>query len=167
MRRRICVVGAALSASSLAFGAVAAVAASTSPLTKVVCKTSVGIVAAPGQTEVTPVVQQGAEYGTAKCGKTFGSGVQADTFKVPASGDNLAQYQLYFPTGTIHGKYHLIPQQGTFGTSNFSETDYVGVLTVTGGTGTFQGAAGTGTMKCKSLDGIHTSCTNKLKLTKL
>ena len=40
-------------------------------------------------------------------------------------------------------------------------------LTITGGTGTYAGAKGVGTMTCKTLDGIHTTCTDKLKLKQL
>lgn len=170
MRRRICIVGVALGASALVFGAVAAVAAVAAggkPVTKVTCTSHVGIVVATGDSTVTPPVKQGNEYGTVACGKRLGSGVQADGFTVPDSGDTLAHYQMYFPTGTIHGKYDLTPQEGSFGGSSFSEADYVGKLTVTGGTGSFQGAKGTGTMVCKTLDGIHTRCTDKLKLTNI
>jgi hypothetical protein len=170
VRRRICVVGAALSAASLGFGAVSATAAKSpagTNVTKVTCKTNVGIMVAGSDTGVTPPVQKGAEYGIAVCGKLLGSGVQADKFSVPDTGNTLAQYQMYLPTGTIHGKYKLIPQEGSFNGSNFNEVDTLGTLTITGGTGTYQGAKGTGTMKCKSLDGIHTTCTDKLKLTKL
>jgi len=31
-------------------------------------------------------------------------------------------------------------------------------------TGTLSGITGTGTMTCKTLDGIHTTCTDRLKL---
>jgi hypothetical protein len=74
---------------------------------------------------------------------------------------------MYFHTGAIHGQFKLIPQEGSFNGSNFNEVDWLGTLTILGGTGTYQGAKGTGTMKCKTLDGIHTTCTDKLKLTKL
>jgi hypothetical protein len=35
---------------------------------------------------------------------------------------------------------------------------------VTGGSGSYNGVTGTGTMKCKTLDGVHTTCTDKLEL---
>jgi hypothetical protein len=132
----------------------------------VVCTTDVGIMIAPGDTAVVPPAAEGSEYGSASCGK-LGKGVQSDAFTVPDSGDSLATYTMYFPTGTIRGAYDLVPQEGSFMGTNFTEVDSLGTLTVTGGTGVFQGAKGTGTMTCKTLDGIHTSCTDKLKLTKL
>ncbi len=170
MRRRILAVGVALGTASLALGAISATAATkraVKPLAKVSCVTSVGIMVAPGDSGVTPPVQQGAEYGGASCGKLLGNGVQADSFNVPDSGDVLSHYRLYFRTGTLHGSYDLVPQEGSFNGSNFSEVDYLGTLTITGGTGAYQGAKGLGTMTCKTLDGIHTSCTDRLKLTKL
>jgi hypothetical protein len=47
---------------------------------------------------------------------------------------------------------------------NFLNVDYVGTLTVRGGTGTLKGFTGDGTMTCASADGIHASCTTKLRL---
>lgn len=165
MIRRICVVGAALSAGSLVFGAMEATAASTIAPTKVACITKVAIMIDPAATVVVPPVQQGTEYGAAKCGKLLGSGVQRDSFMVPDSGDLVANYTLYFPTGTLHGRYDLVPQEGSFTGTNFSEVDYLGTLKVLGGTGAFQGIKGTGKMKCTTPDGIHTSCTDRFKLT--
>jgi len=167
VRGRICLVGVALSVSPLTFGVTAATAAkskSAPPTTsrvKVTCTTNVGIMIAPGDTGVLPPAAQGTEYGTVQCGKLLGQGVQADTFTLAAGGDTLAHYKLYFGSGTIHGSYDLTPQESDF---NFLETDYLGKLTIAGGTGAFQGLKGTGTMTCQTLDGIHTTCKLKLKL---
>jgi hypothetical protein len=166
----MCLVGAALSTVPLALGVAPAMAAQSSAKKQkpkpvnTTCKTDVGIMVAAGDDSVTPPVASGHEYGTAVCGKALGHGVQGDTFRVPDTGDTLATFTLYLPGGTIRGKYDLTPQEGTF---NFLETDYLGTLTVKGGSGLFQGAKGSGTMTCKTLDGIHTSCTDKLKLTQL
>jgi hypothetical protein len=181
VKRRICIVGAMLSVASLAFGGGAAAAAKHvakhgakpkssagfKPVAKSTCKTDMGITVAVGDSNVTPPVAQGVEFGSARCGKVFGKGVQRDAFLVPDSGENKASYVLYFPTGTIHGKYVLTPQEGDFTPTSFTETDYLGTLTITGGTGTYEGAKGVGTMTCKTLDGIHTTCTDKLKLARL
>jgi hypothetical protein len=157
-------VGVALTASSLAFGAVTATAAKKPAPIHVSCTTTVGVMIADNQSGVTPPVQQGAEYGSAACGRPLGQGVQADKFNVADSGDTVANYRLYFPIGTIHGTYDLTPQESQF---NFLEVDYLGTLKVTGGTGAFTGAKGAGTMTCRSLDGIHTTCKDKLKLKQL
>jgi hypothetical protein len=167
VRRRICLVGAALSASSLAFGVAPVLAAKkkmTKPAIKAVsptCTTNVGIMIPSSASEITPPVQSGNEYGTASCGGVLGRGVQSDTFSVPDSGDTVAIYTLYFHGGTIHGTYHLIPQEGSF---SFLTVNYRGTLTIKGGSGAFLGAKGTGTMTCETLDGIHATCTDKLKL---
>jgi len=170
VRRRICLLGAAL-AAPLAFGvAVAPAKTAKAPKAKTVtvtCKTQVGIMVAAGDTSVFPPVQQGNEYGSAVCGKLLGSGVQSDAFTVPDSGDTMAGFKLWLPAGTVHGAFDLTPQEGAFNPTGFSETDYLGTLTVTGGTGLFQGAKGTGTSTCTSLDGIYTTCTDKFKFTKV
>jgi hypothetical protein len=167
VRRRICL-GAALGACILASLAGSAFAASgksnsksSSSSTKVHCATNTSIAVANGVTDVEPPVAQGSEYGTASCNKGLGAGVQKDTFNVPASGDTIAKYTLYFKAGSIHGTYDLTPQSSEL---NFLATSWMGTLKVLGGTGALKGVTGTGTMMCNSADGIHTSCTDKLKL---
>jgi hypothetical protein len=166
VRRRILAVGAALSAGSLAFGAVAA-SATSSLVIKTTCKTATGISIAQDTTAVIPGVAKGIEYGPAHCGKVLGSGVQTVAFKVPDSGNRVGDFQTWLATGSLRGKYTLVPQPGTFDSQSFNTTTYTGVMKITGGTGAYQNAKGTATMKCKSIDGIHTTCTNKLKLTQL
>jgi len=161
-------VGAALSVISLAFG-VAVATASKSKTTKtksitVTCRTAVTVTIASGDTGVTPPLPQGTEYGSAACDKLVGDGVQADRFTVPDSGDTLANYTWYFRTGTLKGTYDLTPQEGSLNTG-FTSASYLGALKVLAGTGALKGYTGTGTMTCSTPDGIHTSCTDKLKLT--
>jgi hypothetical protein len=164
VRRRICQAAAALSVVPLAFG-VAAAAAHTQAApatTKVACKTSLSIAIAPGATSVDANnVQSGHEYGSATCGKLLGQGVQADRFSTDSSGIIVVKYTLYFATGTLHGTYELTAQNDSL---NFTASDYVGKLTVKGGTGTYKGMTGTGTMTCSTPDGIHSACTTHLKL---
>jgi hypothetical protein len=170
VRRRICMMGAVISAVPLTLGVAPAMAASSSakkqkpkPL-ETNCTTNVGIMIASGDTGLTPPIANGHEYGTATCGKVLGHGVQTDTFTTPDSGDTLATFTLYFPGGTVHGTYDLTPQEGGL---NFLETDYLGTLKVKGGSGLYHGVKGTGTSTCQSLDGIHTTCHDKLKLAQL
>jgi hypothetical protein len=167
VKRRICLVGAALSVILMAFGVAGAMASKTKTKTAskpvaVVCHTKTTIVVPSGVTGVTPPVSQGSEYGTAGCGK-LGRGVQSDQFNVPDSGDTVATFTWYLAKGTVRGKYDLTPQEGTL---NFLSVDYVGTFTVTGGTGAFVGAKnkGPGTMVCQSPDSVHMSCTDKVKL---
>lgn len=171
MRRRICLVGAALSAVPLALGfGATALAAQSHPThssrtaVTTTCTTQVGVMIPSGSYDVTPPASSGHEYGTASCGKMLGRGVQSDKFVVPDSGDTVATFTWFLPTGTIHGKFDLTPEGSSF---DFLATDYVGDLTVSGGSGTFRSAQGTGTMTCHSPDGVRTECTDKLKLKSL
>jgi hypothetical protein len=127
-----------------------------------VCSTKTSIMIPSGSSSVSPPAQQGTEFGTGSCGQPLGNGVQHDSFTVPASGDTLAKYTLYFKTGTLSGRYDLTPTGGT--SQNFLETDWTGTMKVTGGTGAFKGATGTGTMVCKTMDGVHSTCTDKLRV---
>jgi hypothetical protein len=174
VKRRNCLVGTALSACLLAsvvagtataatgsHGGSGTNAPKTTKTTKVTCSTSISIAIANGDTQVLPPVAQGDEYGTARCNKVLGSGVQRDVFNVPASGDSMATYVLYFGAGSLKGTYDLTAQSGGF---NFLATDWTGTLKVLAGTGAYKGVTGTGTMTCSTLDGIHTTCTDKLKL---
>ncbi len=164
MRRRICAVGGTLSVCLLAFVASSAFAAghkSHSATQKVTCKTKTSTMVPDGQSSVSPPEQNGTEFGKVHCAKLLGSGVQQDTFTVPASGDTMAKYWLYFRSGTLYGKYDLTP---TGNSSSFLETDWTGTLKVLGGTGAYKGVTGVGTMACKTLDGIHATCTDRLKL---
>lgn len=168
MKRRICLAGVALSAGPLALGVGPALAVKSQPanskgkpVATSTCRTNVGIMIPAGETGVTPPATSGHEYGTAACGKVFGRGAQSDAFHVADTGDTFAPFTLFFRAGTIHGKYHLTIDSNSF---NFLVTDYAGTMTVAGGTGAFQGAKGTGTMTCHSPDGIHTACTDKLKM---
>jgi hypothetical protein len=181
VRRRIYMIGAVLCAGVLVFGAAAAAAKPKAgkhkkgatgglafkPVAKAKCKIATGITVAAGDFSVTPPVAQGVEFGSASCGKQFGKGVQKDNFIVPDSGENKANYQMYFPTGTIHGTYVLVPQEEDFNPASFTEIDYLGTLKITGGTGAYKGAKGVGTMTCQTLDAIHTTCTDKLKFKQL
>lgn len=168
MNRRIYVAGVASCAAALTIAASALAAAHKAKPVKapkpapisVKCTTNVGVMVAQGESAVTPPVQQGEEYGPAHCAK-FGTGIQADRFNIPDSGDTQATFTWYLRTGTISGKYDLTPQEGSL---NFLNASYDGTLTVMGGSGTFRGIKGTGTMTCATQDGIHTSCTDKLKV---
>jgi hypothetical protein len=175
VRRRICILGLVLSAALLALAGVAVAAkpgpkapfGNFKPVATSTCKIKAGIVIAAGDSSVTPPVSKGAEFGSATCGKVFGKGVQQDKFTVPQTGLTNATFQLYFPTGTIRGKYVLTPQEGDFSPTSFTETQYLGQMTITGGTGTYQGASGVGKMTCTTLDQIHLTCTDRLQLKQL
>ena len=84
----------------------------------------------------------------------------------PARASN---YWQYFSTGSIRGKFNLVPQEGTaLSSTSFTSETWVGTVTVTGGSGSYSTAAGkTGTIKCASADTVHLTCTEKIKLSSL
>lgn len=177
MKRRIHVGGTAIIAASLAVFVGTALAASPSkpttspskPTTKTVvfkCHINLTTEAPPGQQAVDVPPSQGTQYGPAHCGR-FGGAVQADSFKVPDSGDMVGAYAQYFLAGTLHGKFDLQPLTGLEPSSTtFESQDWAGTVTVTGGAGTWAKAAGKkGTLKCTSPDSVHLHCVENIKLT--
>lgn len=174
VRRRICLVGAALAACSLTAGlAIASAAgantvkASKKPVTfTVTCKTTVTTALPAGETQYTPPIQQGTDYGSVTCsGTRLRSGVQWDTWTIPDSGDTVGRFRQYFNAGTVHGTFDLTPGESAPPTQdNLAATNYTGTVSVLSGTGVYWGITGHGTSVCASPDDIHLSCTVKLKL---
>ncbi len=165
MRRRICLVGGAVAASSLVMAVALAPIASSKPSPKshpLTCHLSVSIAVPDGSTQVVVPANQGTMWGSIHCAKTFGAGVESATFAVAGSGDTVGNYSDYFATGSIRGTFDLIAQEGTFG--NPASANWTGTLTIRHGTGTFAGTKGKGTAVCSSPDGVHITCTEKLKL---
>jgi hypothetical protein len=175
VRRRICLVGAALASSSL-FAAVAMDSAAAAKPVKAKpakptivtsnCASTMTTAIPAGATALTPPVLQGTDYGTVSCsGARFSNGVQSDWWTIPDSGDTVGSFRQYFNKGMIRGTFDLSPQPSDSVTqSNAAETDYTGTFTVTGGSGAFLGASGTGVAGCVSSDDVHTSCLIKLRL---
>jgi len=103
------------------------------------CRTNTSVLPPAGQTDISPPADNGTEYGAARCGK-FGKGAQGDAFTLADSGFTFARFVWYLGTGTIHGKYELIPSPG----ATFTAEDFTGVLKVTGGTGALGSAMARG-----------------------
>lgn len=174
MKRRILLVGCALAAVPLVLGISVAAAANKSATkptkpTVLKCHMSVSAVPPAGSNTVDQPPAQGFSYGQVHC-PSLGGGVEAQSFNVPDSGDTVGKYWQYFGTGTIHGKFDLSPEEGSgsLSSTSFESESWTGTVTVTGGTGTLAGAAGTkGTMNCTSDDTVHLTCTEKIKLKQL
>jgi len=174
--RRICLAAAAVAASSLVVGGGIASAAGTSaakpkkPKPSLLrCHISMSTTPPEGSNTVDQPPADGKQYGPASCPtKSFGSGVESDTFIVPDSGDTVGKYVQYFHDGSVTGTFDLTPNNDT-GVSDqtFTSESWTGTLTVTGGTGTFKGIKfkkGTGVMNCTSTDSVHLTCTEKVKV---
>jgi hypothetical protein len=118
------------------------------------------------ETVVLPSAAQGQQWGSIACGgKTLGSGAQKQDFASPDTGDTSGTFTSYFRTGTVHGTFKLTQQEGSITTSNdFASANYVGTLKITGGSGTFKDAKGTGTLTCTTPDGIHFTYKEKIAL---
>jgi hypothetical protein len=162
---------AAMAMGLLALGATSALgakpAASAKPIKfKVTCKSNVGDVPADGDNAVVPPVDQGWQYGTVHCGKVFGGGIAANSFKLQDSGDLQGSWTQYFGVGTIHGKFAMTPADTgpPSAPTTFANVSYAGTVTVTGGTGAYKKAKGKGTMKCSSIDGVHFTCSDTVKV---
>ncbi len=175
MLRRICLVGAAIAAGSLAVGVVTAPAAShkvtrnrtSAKVTAVVCTSGVATAIPAGDTQVIPPVSDGTQYGSVGCNKGLGGGVETNTFTVLDSGNMQGLFRLYLGTGTVHGRFNLTPAEGPpLTTDTFQSVTYAGTLTIAGGTGTYLHARtrGIGSLSCTTPDGVHMSCTHRFKL---
>lgn len=178
--RRICLVGALMATGPLV-GAVAVWPAvspaatgqgkkvsKTQKVTKVTCKMELIVQPQSGQTTVTPAAANGTRYGTVRCGKVLGQGVEQDSFALLTSGDLKGQYKQYFGTGSAHGAFTLTAGDSPPSTSTtFSTASYTGTYTIAGGTGAYGKAVGKGVVSCTTEDSVHFSCVEKIKLKQL
>jgi hypothetical protein len=133
-------------------------------VTKATCKLALATQPPADDTSITPGTT-GVQYGTANCGKV--RGVVSDTYTMDAAGDIIAPYTLWSKTGTLVGKMTLNPteQVGPPSTTPFTAQTYAGTATVTTGTGAWNKSTGKATVKCSTLDSVHYSCTESLKVT--
>ncbi len=172
MRRRICLVVAAVSAASLIVGVGLAEAASGGTAVKptlLKCTMSMTTQPPAGSNSVDQPPTQGVQYGPSHCPRLgFGPGIVADSFTVPDSGDNVGTFVQYLRAGTIRGRFDLSPLPST-GTSDtgFESQSWDGTLSILGGTGVYTGIQskkGAGKFKCTSPDSVHLTCTEKVKV---
>jgi hypothetical protein len=176
--RRISLVTAAVAICVLAFGVVGPAVAGAKSTHKAYHSKAVKITATcnklllsdvvpAAETGITPPLASGTQFGTVGCGGKLGSGLAAASFTVQDTGDITGSIALYFGTGGIKGTYDLsqaanqpLPTPYTFGNA-----DYTGTVKVTGGFGAYAKAKGTATFSCDTLDSVHYSCSERLKLT--
>jgi hypothetical protein len=178
--KRILLTGAAV-AGLFTAGITAATAAASTPAkshtkttttTKTVsasasCKVSLATAAPAGSTSVVAGGESGSQFGKQSCGTPLGSGLAHATFTLADSGDLSGSIQHYFTTGQVFGTYALTPgsASGPPTATSFGEASYTGTITIKGGTGALKGATGSGTLACSTVDAVHYTCTEKLKLT--
>jgi hypothetical protein len=174
--RRISLAALAITASSLAVAiAVAPAGAKThkaKPTTpkpvkvNLRCTVNESIAVPAGSNAVVPPVSSGILFGGSSCGAPVGAGLASATQTLADTGDLSGKWWHYGKTGSIAGTYDWTQSQSqpSNPVSFFAEA-YTGTLTVTKGTGAFQGATGTGTSACTTLDSVHYTCIEKIKLT--
>lgn len=161
--RRVGVLSAAIAvAGVLATGAGVASGSGAIHLT---CGYRLVEVIPPGRTTISATATTGSDFGLVACSKIFGRGVQGDSFKLKptttTTGTASGRYKEWFDLGTIHGAFALSYVASATGVA------YTGSAGITGGTGLYKGAKGSDKLTCVSPDGIHTTCTGKLTLTKV
>lgn len=174
MRRRISIGAIAIAGVSLALvvgiapasGKMSRHAQGTQPL-KVECSFTLTTVPPQGSTDVVAPSQSGQQYGGLSCPQSgFHGGTISDTFTVPDSGDTVGTYVEYFNAGTLRGAFDLTPTEGTFGGSDFQSQSWEGTVSVTRGTGVYNGVTSSknGTMQCSSPDSVHLTCSEGITL---
>ena len=164
--KRICLLGAAM-AGLLVAGVATAPAATkhaSKKSTKLTCTLKLVNQIPSDDVSVTQGAGSGTQFGTAACGKPLRRGVEQDSFTLDDAGDLTGPYQQWFNTGSVKGKYVLTPTDNQSPSATFSQASYSGTIQVTGGTGAFNKASGTGTLTCATQDSAHYTCTEKLKL---
>lgn len=170
MRGRIWFATTAVVVGSLAVPVGMAEAAKAPKAQKLVCHVSLTTQAPQGSNAVSQPALQGSQFGPLNCGKPgFGHGIIGDSFKVPDSGDTVGKYTQYFKTGSVKGTFDLTPQEAgsPTDTNSFEAQSWAGTIKITGGTGVYglvKEKKGTGVMKCTSVDSVHLSCVEKIKL---
>lgn len=156
-------------AALIAAGAIVALPASAAQAKtrKVVCKLDLfATIPQPAPTA--------ANYGSTKCGKPFGFGVQKDSSVVTrtslTTGNFTGPFKMFFDTGTIKGTFNIAfvttlgPPVPPSPLPTIAGVAYTGTLTVTGGTGAWRRIRGTGTIVGSSPDAKRTSLTETLTL---
>jgi hypothetical protein len=176
--KRICLLGA-VTAAVLIIGVASALAATSSAskggkkhkspstvTTTVSCASSLVLQVPAGATQVSPAAQDGSEMGSATC-TPVGRGVAVQNYTTADSGDLTGKWQAWFNTGTVFGTFTLTPDDNSppTTTTSFSQASYTGTFDVTGGSGAFAKATGTGTLTCATQDSVHFTCKQTGKVT--
>ena len=176
--KRLCLVGMAVAGLLTAGISTAATAqmpasgskqpAKTKPAkpvtTKVSCKLALVVQPPADDVTITPGAT-GTQVGTAGCGRPLFRGVETARFSTDDSGDLVAPFTLWFKGGTVTGQWTLTPVGATQPTSSFTQQDYTGTATVTGGSGAWRKATGKATIKVSTPDGVHYNGTESLTVT--
>jgi hypothetical protein len=151
--RPITILGGLAATAALAVGISSASAASSAK--QVTCTATL-------YSQVPATAAKGFDLGFTSCPKPFGSGLQWDNFvdKVGAANSLTVtgNYKEYYNAGTIHGAYRL--------TGKTTGVRLKGTASITGGTGAYSHASGSGKLTCTgSASSNKTTCALNLTVT--
>jgi len=108
---------------------------------------------------IQPPIPKAENFGTVKCAEPLGDGLEHDTSNgVPGSFSG--PIEQFFKRGSLVGTTRISYTRGSTGII------YSGEITITSGTGRYRGVTGTATVTGSSRDGVHTSLTETLTLSK-
>ena len=145
----------------VAAAGVLAVTVGTAPagtVKRVSCSFDLTATIPPNAVSVNPYATSGHHVGSVSCGRPLGSGVDTDVYSVALLRTS-GGYKQYFDKGTIRGSYSMS------GRINATSETLRGTITVTGGTGAFTRASGSGTLSCsKPIVSVHFHCGDVLEL---
>jgi hypothetical protein len=104
-------------------------------------------------------------FGTADCGRPFGTGVQHDSSTVTPTSQRTGTFtgpvKQFFDRGTVSGTFTI-----AYSVAADGGVTYDGTITLTHGTGRYRHINGTGTLKGFSPDAVHSTITETLTFTR-
>jgi len=110
-----------------------------------------------------------ANFGSARCSKPFGIGLQQDSSKTTRTSLNAGSFSgpftMFFKRGTLKGTFTINFVTMLSSVYQITGVIYRGTLKVTGGTAAYRRVRGTGTVAGSSPDAVKTVLAYKLKLT--
>lgn len=109
-----------------------------------------------------------ANFGSARCGRPFGTGVQQDSSTVTRSslttGQFTGPFKMFFDRGTIRGRFTIRFVTTLNAQYRIVGVRYTGTLRVTGGTAAYRRVRGSGTITGVSADAVRTELRERLTL---
>jgi len=110
-----------------------------------------------------------ANFGSARCSRPFGTGVQRDSSKTTrtslTAGRFTGPFKLFFDRGTIRGTFRIRFVTMLSAAYQITGVIYQGTLKITGGTAAYRRVRGTGTIAGTSPDAVRTDLAYRMKLT--
>jgi hypothetical protein len=146
-------VALAIACAGLGSSAIAAPSAEK----KVTCTLHLQSLAAPSD-------PTGEAFGTSSCSGVFGSGLMHLNYTATTTSATTASvtgpFKQYYDTGTVHGTFKL-----TLNATASGAVTYTGTATISGGTGAYKLARGSGKLTGSATDAHHSTFSYHVTLT--